>query len=46
VPDDAEYEPRVITNLERPGNVREMNVWGTPAPLEWREHHFPFAPIC
>jgi catechol 2,3-dioxygenase len=45
VPDDAEYEPRVITNLERPGNVREMNVWGTPAPLEWREHHFPFAPI-
>ena len=42
VADDAHFEPRIITNLERPGNVREMNVWGTPAPLEWREAHFPF----
>lgn len=42
VADDAGFEPRLITNLERPGNVREMNVWGTPAPLEWREHFFPF----
>lgn len=42
VADDANFEPRIITNLERPGNVREMNVWGTPAPLEWREAHFPF----
>jgi len=42
VADDAVFEPRIITNLERPGNVREMNVWGTPAPLEWREAHFPF----
>ena len=45
VPDDAEYKPKMITNLERPGNVREMNVWGTPAPVEWREYHFPFAAI-
>lgn len=43
VADDAHFEPNVITNLERPGNVRVMNVWGTPAPLEWREAHFPFA---
>ncbi|OWU83151.1 glyoxalase [Oceanicola sp. 22II-s10i] len=42
IPDDAHFQPRIITNLERPGNVREMNVWGTPAPLEWREAHFPF----
>ncbi len=42
VADDAEFEPRIITNLARPGNVRDMNVWGTPAPLEWREHFFPF----
>ena len=42
VADDAGFEPRVITNLERPGNVRDMNVWGSPAPLEWREHFFPF----
>lgn len=42
VADDATFTPRVITNLERPGNVRDMNVWGTPAPLEWREHFFPF----
>lgn len=42
VADDAQFEPRVITNLKRPDNVRDMNVWGTPAPLEWREHFFPF----
>lgn len=42
VADDANFEPHIITNLERPGNVREMNVWGTPAPLEWREHFHPF----
>lgn len=42
VVDDANFTPRVITNLERPGNVRDMNVWGTPAPLEWRQAHFPF----
>lgn len=40
--DEVNWEPRVITNLSRPGNVRDMNVWGTPAPLEWREHFFPF----
>jgi catechol 2,3-dioxygenase-like lactoylglutathione lyase family enzyme len=43
IADHATYEPKVITNLARPGNVREMNVWGTPAPVEWRQHHFPFA---
>lgn len=42
VANDALFEPRIITNLARPGNVREMNVWGTPAPLEWREHFHPF----
>lgn len=42
VADDAGFEPRIITNLSRPGNVRDMNVWGTPAPVEWREHFFPF----
>lgn len=42
VADDVGFEPRVITNLKRPDNVRDMNVWGTPAPLEWREHFFPF----
>lgn len=41
--DDDRYEPNVITALKRPENVRVMNVWGTPAPLEWREHHFPWA---
>lgn len=46
VADDAHFEPNVITNLARPGNVRQMNVWGSPAPLEWREHHFPFAAIA
>lgn len=46
VADDADFVPRVITNLERPANVRDMNVWGTPAPIEWREHHFPFAAIA
>lgn len=42
VADHANFEPRVITNLARPGNVRDMNVWGTAAPVEWREHFFPF----
>lgn len=42
VADDATFTPRIITNLARPGNVREMNVWGSPAPLEWREHFHPF----
>ena len=45
IADDAHFEPRIIANLERPGNVRAMNVWGAPAPAEWREHHFPFAKI-
>lgn len=42
VAEDEGFEPNVITNLERPGNVRQMNVWGTPAPQEWREHFHPF----
>jgi catechol 2,3-dioxygenase-like lactoylglutathione lyase family enzyme len=42
VADDENHVPKVITNLARPGNVREMNVWGTPAPQEWREFHFKF----
>lgn len=42
IADDQDFEPNVITNLDRPGNVRDMNVWGTPAPLEWREHAHPF----
>ena len=45
IADDEGYVPNVITNLERPANVRSMNVWGTPAPLEWRQHSFPFATI-
>lgn len=45
IADDEGFTPNVITNLARPGNVRAMNVWGTPAPLEWREHKFPFAVI-
>jgi catechol 2,3-dioxygenase-like lactoylglutathione lyase family enzyme len=45
VADDDTHVPNVITNLTRPGNVREMNVWGTPAPPEWRGFHFPFAAI-
>ncbi len=45
IADEAGFTPNVITNLARPGNVRSMNVWGTPAPLEWREHHFPFAKV-
>lgn len=45
IADDEDFEPNVITNLERPGNVRCMNVWGTPAPLEWRQFHFPFTAI-
>lgn len=46
VADDANFSPRVITNLKRPDNVRDMNVWGTPAPLEWREHFFPFQALA
>ncbi|WP_431324880.1 VOC family protein [Rhizobium sp. YTU87027] len=46
IADDAHFEPNVITNLERPGNVRDMNVWGTPAPLEWREYFHPFTKIA
>ena len=42
IADDTDFTPNVVTNLTRPGNVRQMNVWGTPAPVEWREHHFPF----
>jgi hypothetical protein len=45
IADDKTYTPNIITNLERPGNVRALNVWGTSAPLEWRNHHFPFAAI-
>lgn len=45
IADDADFTPRVITNLERPGNVRDMNVWGTPAPVEWREYFHPFTKI-
>lgn len=45
VADDDTFVPNVITNLARPGNVREMNVWGTPAPLEWRTFHFPFTAV-
>ena len=45
IADDEGFAPNVITNLERPGNVRVMNVWGTPAPLDWRTFHFPFAAI-
>ncbi|MEY9718174.1 hypothetical protein ABIA22_000664 [Sinorhizobium fredii] len=46
IADDADFTANVITNLERPGNVRAMNVWGTPAPLEWREYFHPFAQIA
>ena len=46
VGDTANFSPRVITNLKRPDNVRDMNVWGTPAPLEWREHFFPFQQLA
>jgi catechol 2,3-dioxygenase len=42
IADDAHFEPNIITMLERPGNVRVMNVWGEPAPLVWREHVHPF----
>ncbi len=45
IADEKHFTPRVITNLERPGNVREMNVWGSPAPLEWRQHFHPFAAL-
>ncbi|RPE62942.1 glyoxalase/bleomycin resistance protein/dioxygenase superfamily protein [Pacificibacter maritimus] len=43
VTDEARFEPNVITNLKRPENVRDMNVWGTPAPKPWLEHEFPWA---
>ena len=46
IADDADFTPNIITNLDRPGNVRDMNVWGTPAPLEWREYFHPFAQIA
>lgn len=46
IADDANFVPPVITELKRPANVRRMNVWGTPAPLEWRQHRFPFSKIC
>jgi catechol 2,3-dioxygenase-like lactoylglutathione lyase family enzyme len=45
IADDESFEPPVISQLERPGNVRRMNVWGTPAPPEWRQHRFPFTAI-
>jgi catechol 2,3-dioxygenase len=45
IADEQHFQPRVITNLERPGNVREMNVWGSPAPPEWRQHFYPFASL-
>jgi catechol 2,3-dioxygenase-like lactoylglutathione lyase family enzyme len=45
IADDEGFTPNVITELERPGYVRVMNVWGAPAPLEWRTFHFPFAAI-
>lgn len=45
IADDEHFEPNVITNLERPGNVRDMNVWGTPAPQEWREYFHPFTKV-
>jgi catechol 2,3-dioxygenase len=46
IADDDGFDPIVITELARPNNVRRMNVWGTPAPLEWRQHSFPFAVIA
>jgi len=42
IADERHFEPRIITNLARPGNVRDMNVWGSPSPLEWRQHFHPF----
>lgn len=45
IADDNAFEPIQITQLQRPHNVRRMNVWGTPAPIEWRQHNFPFAKI-
>jgi hypothetical protein len=45
IADDRDFKPIVITELQRPHNVRRMNVWGTPAPLEWRQHRFPFDKI-
>lgn len=45
VADDDAYQPNIITVLKRPENVRVMNVWGTPAPQPWLQHHFPYAPV-
>jgi hypothetical protein len=45
IADDKTFTPNIITNLERPGNVRVLNVWGTPAPPEWRNFNYPFAAI-
>lgn len=45
VADDDAYEPNVITALKRPENVRALNVWGTPAPQPWLQHHFPYASV-
>jgi len=45
VADDDAYQPNIITTLKRPENVRVMNVWGTPAPQPWLQHHFPYAPV-
>lgn len=42
IADEKNFEPRVITNLKRPDNVRDMNVWGTPAPDVWRTYTHPF----
>lgn len=41
--DEARYVPNIVTNLKRPDNVRDMNVWGEPAPKPWLEHEFPWA---
>lgn len=43
--EEVGFEPRVITNLKRPDNVVDMNVWGTPAPQEWRTHTHPFMKV-
>lgn len=40
--DERHFRPRIITNLARPGKLREMNLRGTPAPLDWRQHFHPF----
>jgi catechol 2,3-dioxygenase len=46
VADDDAYEPNIITALKRPENVRVLNVWGTPAPQPWLQHHFPYSPVA